>query len=153
MYAFFKAHVRPADNNTINEAFTSYTFIVIDSKRIKTSLPQCTICTDAPDYSDPSGGPTLKNLRVPLLATAGILIPLGQLITTPSEALNPLSEALCSLPSFSWKKFSNGDVADGNNPGYIPATPSEARKHKQRAIELFLGWPAKEWTELADSER
>lgn len=91
--------------------------------------PHFIICCDAPDYDDPYGDVTLKQLRVPIEAAVSILTALEKLTVTPSEFMKPDGVALCSVPPFTVKQIPTED-----EEVYIVATPAQARMHKQRAM-------------------
>ena len=129
IYEFYKKQVRPPDDSNAIQPFTYFTFLVIDDECINISLKQCIICCDAPDYNESEV--TLKKMRITLPTAAAILVPLEQLTMTPSEAVNPDGDALCSLPPFTQIQAPNRrrDI-------FIGATPAEARAFKEQAIAL-----------------
>lgn len=135
VYPFFKNHLRPADDILKNEPYAYFVFIVIDDACLTAETYECIVCTDAPDYNDPDGFPTLKTLRVPIETAADLLTPLDQLTMTPSEAFDPSSGALGTVPPFTAKQVP-GTTRVGEDDLQRVVSPAEARRHKQRAMAL-----------------
>lgn len=129
IYEFHIEHIRRPDNSNGIRPFTYFTFLVIDSECVNSSPKECIICCDAPDYNEIKI--ILKKLRVTLPEAATILEPLEQLTMTPSEAINPDGDALCSIPPFT-------QIQDPDRPRdvFICATPSQARSFKEQAIAI-----------------
>lgn len=150
VYEFFRKNIRPADDSTKVEPFTYFSFMVIDSDCANSTPYQCVVCSDAPDYDEPSGAIKLKATRVPIEEAALILNCMEQLYMTPSEASNPNSDSLFSIPPFTQKDDPN--MCDDAET-FVPATPAEARKNKERGIQAFVDRPIKDYPVALVPER
>lgn len=133
VYPFFKTHLRPAGDTLKKEPFAYFVFVVIDDACLTAETYECIVCTDASDYDDPNGFTSLKTLRIPIDTAADVLIPLDQFTITPSEAQDPSSGALGTVPPFTAKQ-APGTTRGGEDDLQMVVSPEEARRNKQRGM-------------------
>ncbi|MCJ1284906.1 hypothetical protein MMC26_004243 [Xylographa opegraphella] len=98
VYAFYKAHLRSIRDDIERDVFTSFTFLVVDAACLRSSPPQCILCSDAPDYHEGAEEVVLKQLRLLLDAAVWHMVPLEHMSMTPSEVSTPDCKALNSIP-------------------------------------------------------
>ncbi|KAL9628238.1 MAG: hypothetical protein Q9164_007351, partial [Protoblastenia rupestris] len=134
IYAFFKAHLRPADDSTTLEHFTTFTFLVVDEECVQSTPWQCILCSDAPDFGEADEEVKLKTLRMPIEQAMGDLCALEQLTMTPSEALDPGGLNVGMMPPPTMVPIGQREP-DGQRL-YKVATPVEARANKRRGIRM-----------------
>ncbi|MCJ1390831.1 hypothetical protein MMC18_003692 [Xylographa bjoerkii] len=136
IYAFYKERLRPIDDNTERDVFTSFTFLAVDAACLRSSPPQCILCSDAPDYREAAEEVVLKQLRLPLEDAVWHMVPLEQMTMTPSEISTPVCMPLNSYPNVVMMPF---DAEQPTLHEYRPATAAEAQANKRRVIDRFPG--------------
>lgn len=97
VYDFYKAHLRPLDDNTSLKYFTHFVFLAIDEECVQSTPRQIILCCDAPDYSEENEEIKLKHFRMPMEKAVSHLCVLEFLKMTPSEVQESRSFALCSV--------------------------------------------------------
>lgn len=154
IYAFFRAHVRPAPHVRARRHLTSFTFLVVGASELAAAPPQIGVCSDAPDLDSDvgewdDGAPpsdnsderdALKLLTLPLDAAARHLHALEWLKCTLVE-IAQRRDTYISLQPPPWLV----PAEDAPRPDLLRlATPAEARDKKRRGVRRYLAWEREE---------
>ena len=147
IYAFFKSHLRPPQDDLTGSFFSNFTFVVVDQVCVSSRRWQCIICCDAPDFGEQSKEIELKKIRMSLAEAVDHLIAFEELFLTPDEFEDQEETLGFEVTPPATLTF----TAQLNV--YHHVTLDQARKNRVRALRIIESPIAKDAQALREDKR